>query len=147
MLSLHSHPAFPFSFILPFEMSSSNRESLSSSSTSRVLTPHSLVTTVLIDLSTIDPKETVYGYIPNQTICYILVVLFGVSTCMQSVSFSAYNTNATSLVVAHLCQGLWLRMWWTLPTIVLAGLLEVLGWSGRLWSSYNPMNDNAFMIQ
>ncbi|KZS96025.1 RTA1 like protein [Sistotremastrum niveocremeum HHB9708] len=38
-------------------------------------------------------------------------------------------------------------MWWLLPTACLAGLAEVIGWSGRLWSSQNPGNLNPFLIQ
>ncbi|KIY69317.1 RTA1 like protein [Cylindrobasidium torrendii FP15055 ss-10] len=77
----------------------------------------------------IDPSETSYGYIPTQSTCFVFVVLFGISTAL------------------HLGQGVWYRMWWILPTIVLAGALECLGWAGRLWSSYSPLNDSAFMIQ
>ena len=36
---------------------------------------------------------------------------------------------------------------WILPTIVLCGLGEILGWSGRLWSSINVLNANAFLVQ
>ena len=38
-------------------------------------------------------------------------------------------------------------MWWILPTICLAGILEVVGWSGRIWSSMNISNISPFQMQ
>ncbi|KIM74097.1 hypothetical protein PILCRDRAFT_815278 [Piloderma croceum F 1598] len=38
-------------------------------------------------------------------------------------------------------------MWWLLPTAVLAGVGEVLGWSARLWSSHNPLLNTPFLMQ
>lgn len=38
-------------------------------------------------------------------------------------------------------------MWFLLITAVLAGLLETAGWAGRLWSSYDVLQDPAFSIQ
>jgi len=40
--------------------------------------------------------------------------------------------------VLHLWQAIKFRMWWLLPTAVFAGILEVFGWSARLWSSFSP---------
>ena len=40
--------------------------------------------------------------------------------------------------MAHIGQGIHYRKWWLLPTVVLCGLLELLGWAARLWSSYDP---------
>ncbi|PAV21959.1 hypothetical protein PNOK_0191600 [Pyrrhoderma noxium] len=59
----------------------------------------------------------IYGYIPNEAVCLTFIVLFGVSTLL------------------HLVQSLYFRLWWLLPTAVLAGLGEVIGWAGRYWSS------------
>ena len=47
----------------------------------------------------------------------------------------------------HLFQAVRYRMWWLLPTVCLCGLLEVLGWSARLWSSINPFIVIPFQIQ
>ena len=41
----------------------------------------------------------------------------------------------------------WYRMWWLIPTAVLAGMGEVIGWSGRLWSSLNLPLNTPFLIQ
>ncbi len=49
--------------------------------------------------------------------------------------------------VLHLLQAVRYRAWWLLPTAVLAALGETLGWSGRLWSSYSPLNQTPFFIQ
>ncbi|KAI5998513.1 RTA-like protein [Pisolithus orientalis] len=38
-------------------------------------------------------------------------------------------------------------MWWLIPTVVLADVLEILGWSARLWSSISPTLLTPFEIQ
>lgn len=38
-------------------------------------------------------------------------------------------------------------MWWLLPTAVLCGVMEILGWSARLWSSISPTMQTPFIIQ
>ncbi|RDX55812.1 RTA1-domain-containing protein, partial [Lentinus brumalis] len=70
-----------------------------------------------------------YGYLPTRSVCYIFLTLFGIS------------------MVLHLLQAVRYRAWWLLPTAVLAALGETLGWSGRLWSSYSPLNQTPFFIQ
>jgi len=47
----------------------------------------------------------------------------------------------------HLLQAVKFRMWWLFPTVILAGVLEILGWSARLWSSISPMLLTPFEIQ
>ncbi|KAF7332793.1 putative RTA1-like protein [Mycena kentingensis (nom. inval.)] len=61
-----------------------------------------------------------YGYVPTKAICALFVALFSTST------------------LAHLAQAAHYRLWWLLPTACFAGLLEILGWSARLWSSIRP---------
>ncbi|KAJ8475099.1 hypothetical protein ONZ45_g15727 [Pleurotus djamor] len=70
-----------------------------------------------------------YGYYPTTYVAIIFLVLFGLST------------------LGHTVQAGLLRTWWMFPTACLAGALEVLGWAGRLWSSYSPRNSDAFQIQ
>ncbi|KAF9049278.1 hypothetical protein BDZ89DRAFT_1057637 [Hymenopellis radicata] len=87
-------------------------------------------TQILADASAdVGEKSSNGGYVPSRGICYFFVVLFTIST------------------LAHLGQGLYTRMWWTIPTIFLAGTLEILGWSGRLWLSFSPSLDTPYMIQ
>ncbi|PBK89674.1 RTA1-domain-containing protein [Armillaria gallica] len=76
-----------------------------------------------------DPADSPYNYIPSTTIAIIFVVLYSIST------------------ICHAGQGIYYQMWWVFPTICLAGIMEVLGWSGRLWSSYSPSLNNPFQIQ
>jgi hypothetical protein len=49
--------------------------------------------------------------------------------------------------VLHFGQAIRFRMWWLLPTAVLAGLAEIIGWSGRLWSSKNPLSLDPYLMQ
>jgi len=70
-----------------------------------------------------------YNYVPTESVCIFFVVLFSVST------------------VVHIAQAFRFRLWWLFPTAVLCGLLEILGWSGRLWSSRNPTLHKAFVMQ
>ncbi|KAK7059930.1 RTA1-like protein [Favolaschia claudopus] len=70
-----------------------------------------------------------YHYVPTEWICVAFVVLFALSSAL------------------HLGQSIRYRIWWLLPTAFLSGLLEVLGWSARLWSSFNPTLLLPFEIQ
>ncbi|KAL4066354.1 RTA1 like protein-domain-containing protein [Scleroderma yunnanense] len=76
-----------------------------------------------------DASSSPYNYVPTEWICILYVALFGVSTAL------------------HLLQAMKFRMWWLLPTVVLAGIMELLGWSARLWSSINPVLLTPFEIQ
>ncbi|KAI8970658.1 RTA1-domain-containing protein [Trametes punicea] len=70
-----------------------------------------------------------YGYVPTEWICIIFVVLFSVVTAI------------------HACEALWSRLWWLFPTAVLAGIIEIIGWSGRLWSSQNVFLVDPYLMQ
>ncbi|THH21776.1 hypothetical protein EUX98_g8284 [Antrodiella citrinella] len=74
-------------------------------------------------------EGNLYGYIPTEWICVLFVVLFALSTAV------------------HLGQAIYFRLWFLLPTICLGGLAEVIGWSGRLWSSQNQDSLNPFLMQ
>ena len=58
-----------------------------------------------------------------------------------------YSRRCLLLIVVHIAQAHRFRLWWLFPTAVLCGLLEILGWSGRLWSSRNPTLHKAFVMQ
>ncbi|KAI0635442.1 RTA1-domain-containing protein [Trametes polyzona] len=73
--------------------------------------------------------ESPYGYVPTEWICILFIALFSVST------------------VIHLGQTIWSRLWWLLGTTVLAGIIEIIGWSGRLWSSISPALLDPFLMQ
>ncbi|KIJ21776.1 hypothetical protein PAXINDRAFT_95276 [Paxillus involutus ATCC 200175] len=70
-----------------------------------------------------------YHYVPTEWICTLFVTLFGLST------------------IIHLFQSMKFRMWWLLPTVVFAGIMEILGWSARLWSSKSPHLLTPFEMQ
>ncbi|KAJ7691544.1 RTA1 like protein-domain-containing protein [Mycena rosella] len=73
--------------------------------------------------------DSQYGYFPHEYVAIIFVVLFSMST------------------ILHLGQATYYRMWWLFPTVCLCGIGEILGWSGRLWSSFSPSFYNPFMMQ
>ncbi|TFK66390.1 RTA1-domain-containing protein [Pluteus cervinus] len=75
------------------------------------------------------PVHTPYGYLVNESIAILFVVLFSVST------------------LAHTIQAIRSRIWWLLPTIVFTGIMEIVGWSGRLWSSLNQSKFTPYEIQ
>lgn len=89
----------------------------------------STIMPLVLRSGSMDPADSPYNYIPTTSIAIIFVVLYSVST------------------ILHVGQGIYYRMWWVFPTICLAGIMEVLGWSGRLWSSYSPSLNNPFQIQ
>ncbi|KAF5310456.1 hypothetical protein D9611_012296 [Ephemerocybe angulata] len=49
--------------------------------------------------------------------------------------------------LTHTGQAIYHKTWFLLPTAVLCGCMEVLGWGARLWSHYQPLNSIPFQIQ
>ncbi|KAJ7823450.1 RTA1-domain-containing protein [Mycena leptocephala] len=74
-------------------------------------------------------EDSQYGYLPHEYVAIIFVVLYGISTAF------------------HVGQATYYRMWWLFPTVCLCGVGELVGWSGRLWSSFSPSFYNPFMMQ
>ncbi|KAJ7641551.1 RTA1-like protein [Roridomyces roridus] len=72
-----------------------------------------------------------YGYVPHEYVAIIFISLFGIST------------------IVHVGQVIYYRMWWLLFTACLCGAGELVGWSGRLWSSLTPDQalTNPYMMQ
>lgn len=87
-----------------------------------------------------------YNYVPTEYVCAIFVALYGLSTG-RLISIAIANVMMIHVPVIHLGQSTYYRMWWLLPTTVLAGVGEVLGWSARLWSSHNPLLHTPFLMQ
>ncbi|KAJ7686269.1 RTA1 like protein-domain-containing protein [Mycena rosella] len=73
--------------------------------------------------------QSPYGYTPTEYVCIIFVVLFSSSTLL------------------HLGQATYYRLWWLIPTACLAGVLEIVGWAGRLWSAISPHLFKSFEMQ
>ncbi|KAJ7771268.1 RTA1-like protein [Mycena maculata] len=74
-------------------------------------------------------EDSQYGYLLQEYIPIVFVVLFGIST------------------ILHVCQATYYRMWWLFPTAYLCGIGEVVGWSGHLWSSFSPSLFDPFIMQ
>ncbi|KAK0201384.1 RTA1 like protein-domain-containing protein [Desarmillaria ectypa] len=70
-----------------------------------------------------------YGYVPTKGVTLMFIIFFSIST------------------LTHTLQGMYFRMWWTIPTILFGGCLEISGWSARFWSSISPRLDAPYTIQ
>ena len=57
------------------------------------------------------------------------------------------GAHGRPVAVFHLAEALKYRVWWLLPTAVVAGVGEILGWYARLQSSYDVQNISAFKQQ
>ncbi|KAL7284369.1 hypothetical protein ACG7TL_001659 [Trametes sanguinea] len=84
---------------------------------------------VVDTITKVDNESELYGYTPTRYVCIIFVVLYGLTT------------------IIHAVQAIWSRLWWLFPTAVLAGIAELLGWSGRLWSSISPLLVDPYLMQ
>lgn len=59
-----------------------------------------------------------------------------------------FNGGLTSSHAAfHVVQAIHTRLWWLFLTVVSSGVLEILGWAGRLWSSRNAYLKIPYLIQ
>ncbi|KAI0735122.1 RTA1 like protein [Earliella scabrosa] len=76
-----------------------------------------------------DPNKPLYGYTPTRSACYIFVILFSITTLLHSYQAVRY------------------RAWWLIPTVVIAGVGEVVGWGARVKGSYEPFARMPFIIQ
>ncbi|KAG8713479.1 hypothetical protein FRC08_013200, partial [Ceratobasidium sp. 394] len=70
-----------------------------------------------------------FNYVPTLWVCVLFIVLFSLTT------------------IAHVFQAIRLKVWYMLPTLALCGLVEILGWSGRLWGHFNTIDSDPFMMQ
>ncbi|KAJ7454181.1 RTA1-domain-containing protein [Mycena latifolia] len=73
--------------------------------------------------------DSQYGYVPQEFVAVLFIALFALST------------------ILHIGQATYYRMWWLFPTACLCGVGELVGWSGRLWSSFSPSLHDPFMMQ
>ncbi|KAJ6552974.1 RTA1 like protein-domain-containing protein [Mycena capillaripes] len=78
---------------------------------------------------TVALNQTAYGYVPHEGVAILFLTLFGISTLL------------------HAAQATYHRMWWLFPTACLCGVGELIGWSGRLWSSFSPRLGDPYMMQ
>jgi hypothetical protein len=101
-----------------------------------------------------DPNHLPYNYVPTEWVCIMFVGLFALFTSkpvpegtLFFLSTQQGSLTTMFMTVVHVVQAIHFRLWWLFPTAVLCGLLETIGWSGRLWSSRNPHLHKAFIMQ
>ncbi|KAH9855543.1 RTA1-domain-containing protein [Lenzites betulinus] len=85
--------------------------------------------TSVFGVTAINAHHLLYGYVPTEWICILFIVLFSITT------------------VIHIGQAVWSRLWWLFGTAALAGLIEIIGWGGRTWSSISPTLLDPFLMQ
>ncbi|KAF8266590.1 RTA1 like protein-domain-containing protein, partial [Lactarius quietus] len=73
--------------------------------------------------------DNLYNYVPTEWVCILFISLYATSQTL------------------HIVQALRYKTWWLFPTAVVACTTEILGWSGRLWSSLSPLDRTPFLIQ
>ena len=94
-------------------------------------------------------RDSPYGYLPAKWVCVLFIALFSCTSLVHiaqavryrcTISFSMLREGPTQTpIFFH-------RMWLLLSTVVICGIGEAIGWSGRLWTSYNPTRDEAFYM-
>ncbi|KAJ6536409.1 RTA1-like protein [Mycena vulgaris] len=87
------------------------------------------ITTLTSRSGSMSPADSQYGYVPQEFVAVLFLALFGLSTLL------------------HVGQAIHYRMWWLFPTVCLCGVGELVGWGGRLWSSFSPSLHDPFMMQ
>jgi len=73
------------------------------------------------------------------------LVLFGLSTGKRKRLRCSVSDLALAIAM-HTWQCVKYRSWWFLPTVV-TGMLELFGWSARLWLSKSPLALTPYKIQ
>ncbi|KAF8305131.1 hypothetical protein DL93DRAFT_2233179 [Clavulina sp. PMI_390] len=74
-------------------------------------------------------QANIYGYVPTSGICALFIALYALST------------------ILHIGQAIKTRTWYTLFTVVLCGISEVIGWGARFWSAKNILALTPFLMQ
>ncbi|KAF8601741.1 RTA1-domain-containing protein [Ceratobasidium sp. AG-I] len=77
-----------------------------------------------------DPSQDLpFNYVPTGWVGILFLALFGVTTA------------------GHLLEAILFKAWYMLPTLVLCGTSELIGWAGRYWGHVSPHNKDPFMMQ
>lgn len=75
-------------------------------------------------------EESYWGYLPSRAANGLFIALFGLS------------------LMLFIIQSMLSRRFLGFTIAMVSGcILEVLGYAGRLWSWYQPFNENGFLIQ
>ena len=78
---------------------------------------------------------------------FSLFLAFPPASLNRRVNFAWQLTVLGFFSVIHIAQAIKYRMWFLFITIILCGAIELLGWSGRLWSTYNLLSQTAFTLE
>lgn len=79
----------------------------------------------------LDPRQTLYGYVPTEWVCALFIALFGFSTFIHIAQAAKVRTlDDNSWFMLNVIYQY--KLWWLYPTIVVGGVCEVLGWVGTM---------------
>lgn len=59
----------------------------------------------------------------------------------------AFTIVFAIITVVHCVLAIKFKYWVAFAALIPGGLLEILGWAGRLWSHYKVLNSNPFIMQ
>lgn len=93
------------------------------------LQPHLLLARAVYAATEADTSTEQYGYIPSISLGVIFITLFSLTALL------------------HLGEIVYGRRYWFMICMVIGGILEVIGWAGRLWSHYAPANFSPYVMQ
>lgn len=149
--SLNIYPSsFPPSFPVLRSSKSSLTFLLNAFKLWQVRRPHTLSHAPINIVSFSDASESRYGYEPTRSVCIIFVVIFSITTRTSSTGSCRplrVLMERPGKLVAHTWQATRSRAWWLIPTVVIAALAEVLGWTARVMSSYDALNRTTYILQ
>jgi hypothetical protein len=74
---------------------------------------------------------------PTSPYCYIPSLGAGI----------AFLTLFSILTLIHLFLAVWYRYWTAIISMVFGGILEIIGWAGRVWSNKNVLLWENFIMQ
>ena len=86
-----------------------------------------------------------FNYVPTGWVGITFLTLFSLTTG-EYLPYEVDN-GLIPTTAGHLIQALLLRTRYMIPTLVLCGFGEILGWAGRYWGHVNPHNGDAFLMQ
>lgn len=59
----------------------------------------------------------------------------------------AYTIAFSLITIVHIVLAVKYKYWIALIALLPGGLLEILGWGGRVWSHYDVLDSNPFIMQ
>ena len=79
-----------------------------------------------------------YHYLPSKGVAITFISLYSVSggSHIAELYFDSF-THLCTILALHLGEGLYGRLYWMLPTVVLGLVGEIIGWACRYWSTFS----------